>query len=177
MRGNPDWDAIFDGYASTTDYPACTYWRELADHYPQAKVILSTRDADSWFASVHKTILSPESVARFSEGPLAEFMHGAILDPFGERINDAVFMADWFRHWEASVIEALPPERLLVHRSSDGWEPLCAFLDVPVPTEPYPRVNSSEDMLASGGPSRVASNPEEGARGYMDAMKNKAFGS
>jgi hypothetical protein len=40
----------------------------------------------------------------------------------------------------------VPAEKLLVHRSSDGWEPLCEFLGVPVPAEPYPRVNSREEM-------------------------------
>ena len=43
VRGKPDWDAIFEGYQSTTDYPACSYWRELAGYYPEAKVILSVR--------------------------------------------------------------------------------------------------------------------------------------
>ncbi|HEX7236426.1 MAG TPA: sulfotransferase, partial [Gammaproteobacteria bacterium] len=60
VRGKPDWDAVFEGFASTTDYPACTYWRELAAFYPNAKVILTVRDADSWFDSVTETIFSPQ---------------------------------------------------------------------------------------------------------------------
>ena len=51
VAGRPDWDALFEGFQSTTDYPACSYWRELADHYPDAKVILTVRDPDSWFDS------------------------------------------------------------------------------------------------------------------------------
>ena len=60
VRGKPDWDAVFEGFQSTTDYPACTYWRELAAFYPDASLILTVRDADSWFDSVSETIFSPQ---------------------------------------------------------------------------------------------------------------------
>lgn len=179
VRSTPDWDAIFASFASTVDYPACTYWRELAAHYPDAKVILSTRDADGWFDSVHKTIMSPENVARFRQSPMAEFMEGAVLRDFGEQINEREFMTDYFRNWEATVIAALPPERLLVHRSADGWGPLCRFLEVAVPDAPYPRVNTSEDMAGMGMSKKAAGSPEQatdGARGYMEAMRTRAFG-
>ena len=66
MRGKPDWDAVFAGFQSTTDYPACTYWRELSAFYPDAKVILTVRDADSWFDSVSETIFSPKMQGRSS---------------------------------------------------------------------------------------------------------------
>ena len=64
VHGKPNWDALFDGFTSTTDYPACTYWRELADHYPGAKVILTVRDPDSWFDSVSETIFSEQMQGR-----------------------------------------------------------------------------------------------------------------
>ncbi len=178
-RGQPDWDAIFDGYLSTTDYPGCTYWRELAEHYPDAKVVLSTRDPDSWFDSVSNTIFHPDHLAAFNEGEMGEFMRGIIVDVFGDRIADRSYMTDYFRRWEAEVVSALPPERLLVHRAKDGWEPLCAFLGVPVPTQPYPRVNSTEDMHTSERPTEPPT-PEmlEGfARAYIDGAKTRAFGS
>jgi hypothetical protein len=180
VRGSPDWDAIFEGFASTVDYPTCTYWRELAAHYPEAKVILSTRDAESWFHSVSRTIFSPNSLTQTSESPVAEFFKGAVTGAFGDRIDEREFMVDYFRRWEADVIASLPPERLLVHRLGDGWEPLCAFLGVPVPDKPYPRVNTTDDMSASQI-ARKESQPipeqaEAGARGYIDAMRDKAFG-
>ncbi len=58
-KGDPDWDAIFDGFRATTDHPGCNYWRQLADRYPSAKVVLTVRDPDSWFESVSETIYSP----------------------------------------------------------------------------------------------------------------------
>jgi hypothetical protein len=182
VRGAPDWDAIFEGFASTVDYPTCTYWRELAERYPQAKVILSTRAAEGWFDSVHRTIFSPEHIEKIGQGPVSEFMQGAVVGAFADHINDRDFMVDYFHRWEDDVIASLPPERLLVHQLGEGWEPICTFLGVPVPTEPYPRVNTSEDMLGSGITKTDTSpaspdDAEAGMRGYIEAMRTKAFGS
>ncbi|WP_272553015.1 sulfotransferase [Acidovorax sp. NCPPB 3576] len=65
IQGRPDWDAIFDGYAATTDYPGCCFWRELLGHYPQAKVILTVRDAEGWFESVMRRFLLLRDENRF----------------------------------------------------------------------------------------------------------------
>jgi hypothetical protein len=182
VRGNPDWDAIFEGFQSSVDYPTCYFWRQQAVHYPEAKIILSTRDAEGWFESVNKTIMSPQSVASMRAGPFAEFMEGTVLKDFADRTGDREFMVDYFRRWEQSVIDEVAPGRLLVHRPGDGWEPLCAFLGVPVPAEPYPRVNSSDDMLGrdTNVAERLTSTPEQSeaqAREYTEAMRAKAFGS
>jgi hypothetical protein len=40
-----------------------------------------------------------------------------------------------------AVKAAVPADRLLIYEVKDGWGPLCAFLDVPVPAEPFPRTN------------------------------------
>lgn len=45
-EGNADWDAIFNGYSATVDNPGCNYCKELAAYYPEAKVILTIRDAN-----------------------------------------------------------------------------------------------------------------------------------
>ena len=34
------------------------------------------------------------------------------------------------------------PDRLLEWSIDEGWEPLCGFLDKPVPDEPFPHANS-----------------------------------
>ena len=57
-KGNPDWDTIFEGYQSATDYPSCSFWREQMEYFPEAKAILSTRSPESWFESVNSTIMS-----------------------------------------------------------------------------------------------------------------------
>jgi hypothetical protein len=58
--GKPDWDDLFNEYGAAVDYPTCVFWQELADFYPDAKVLLSVRDATSWFESTRETIFSPQ---------------------------------------------------------------------------------------------------------------------
>jgi hypothetical protein len=181
INGRPDWDAIFEGYVSTTDYPACTYWRELSEHYPEAKVVLTVRDADSWFESVNQTIFSEQMQGSLAGTPAEAMMQGAVFAPFGDpkRITDRAFMTDWFERRNQSVIDALPPERLLVYSPKQGWEPLCEFLGVPVPDGPFPRVNSRDELEAvseqEGG---IPPDPEEAerfARDYIEQLRARAF--
>jgi hypothetical protein len=146
-EGNPDWDAIFRDFTSMVDFPGCIFYRELADHFPDAKVLHSTRDPDEWFDSTQATIFSPESPALHAEGPFKRFFEVLFLSRFGDKIHDRQFMTDYFRRHEAEVLASIPQERLLVFRASDGWAPLCSFLGVPIPPEPYPRTNTREAFV------------------------------
>jgi hypothetical protein len=181
VHGKPDWNAVFAGYQSTTDYPACTYWRELAAFYPDAKVILSVRDPDSWFDSVSETIFSPKMLESLAGSPLEAMMQGVIFDELGDGVNDRAFMTEWFTRRNQSVIDALPPERLLVFSPKQGWQPLCEFLDVPVPAVPFPRVNSRDEltqvMEERRGLPRDPETAEQFARAHIDALEAKAFGA
>jgi len=146
-KGNPQWDTIFAGYQSTTDYPGCMFWRELVAKYPDAKVILSTRNPERWFESGAATVFSASHRAMFEGNPMmAEFFKLMVFDDLEDRLGNREKMVEYFNNWNQAVIEQVPAAKLLVHRSSDGWEPLCEFLGVPVPREPYPRVNSREEM-------------------------------
>jgi hypothetical protein len=180
VRGKPSWDAIFEGYQSTTDYPACSYWRELAEYYPEAKVILSVRDPESWFESVSETIFSRQMQGPLEGTPTGAMMKGVIFDALGGRLNDRAFMTNWFTRRNQEVIDTLPPERLLVFSPKEGWGPLCRFLGVPVPNGPFPRVNSRDELgHASEEHGGLPSDPEAAekfARAYIEQLKAKAFG-
>ncbi|CAM3673758.1 sulfotransferase family protein [Paracidovorax anthurii] len=176
IRGTPDWDALFDGYAATVDYPGCCFWRELLDHCPQARVILSVRDPDDWFDSVSETIFSQVRGNPLLGEQGAEISRFLRRD-FGDRIGDRAFMTRYFERWNQAVIEAVPAGRLLVFSAGEGWEPLCRFLGVPVPGVPYPREHARG--AASGGDRRVPSDPAElevRMRGYLDRLSHSAFG-
>ncbi|MGZ3173152.1 MAG: sulfotransferase family protein [Croceibacterium sp.] len=180
IAGKPDWDSIFDGFASTTDYPACTYWRELAEYYPEAKVLLTIRDPDSWFDSVSETIFSPRMQGSLVGSPIGAMMTGVCFDPLGSGdINDRAYMTDWFERRNQEVIDTIPAKRLLVYSPKDGWGPLCAFLGVPVPAEPMPRVNSRDELgSASDEQGGLPADPEQMekfARQYIEQLKLKAF--
>ena len=145
-KGRPDWDAIFAGYQSMVDYPGAHFWRQIAAHYPDAKVLHSVRDPDKWFESTQATIFSPDSPAS-AAGPFAEFF-ASFMGDFGDKLHDRAFMTDYFRRHTENVVQAIPKERLLIYHVGEGWEPLCKFLGVPVPAEPFPSENSRADFIA-----------------------------
>jgi hypothetical protein len=146
--GRPDWERIFDGYAASVDYPGCRYWRELAEFYPAAKVILSVRDAERWFESTQATIFSAQNRGRLQFPELGEFFEESVFSHFGERIHDRDYMVAAFERHNDEVRRAISPERLLVLDVKQGWKPLCDFLGVPEPATPFPRTNSREEMAA-----------------------------
>jgi hypothetical protein len=142
-QGRPDWEAIFAGFQAMVDYPGSLFWRQLIDHYPDAKVIHSTRDADQWFDSTQSTILAPGSLAENPPEHLRAFFE-MLTGDFDGRIHDRAHMTARFRAHEAEVLATAPKERLLVFHVGSGWAPLCAFLGVPIPDAPYPSENSRE---------------------------------
>lgn len=179
-NGKPDWDAVFAGFKSTVDYPSASYWRELADYYPQAKVILTVRDADSWFESVSETIFSDQMQAGLVGSPTGDMMQGVIFAHFGGGdIRDRAFMTDWYERRNQQIIDTIAPERLLVFHPKEGWEPLCKFLGVKVPGEKFPRVNSRDEIQqASEGDQGIQPGPDEAeafGKRYIAELKAKAF--
>jgi hypothetical protein len=158
--GKPDWDAIFGDYQSMVDHPGCAYWRQLMDFYPDAKVLHTVRDPEKWFASTQATIFSPDrpggppGSGGDPDGPMARFF-AQVFGWYGGDIHDRAFMLDFFRRHTEAVVAGVPKERLLVFDVAQGWEPLCAFLGVPVPVTPYPHDNTTEQFrsrMAAGGP-------------------------
>ncbi|UBU09967.1 sulfotransferase family protein [Nonomuraea gerenzanensis] len=155
-----DWDALFAGFRSALDWPASAYWRELAAHYPEAKVILTVRDPGRWYESVSATIFR-SALEQRGRPPLRRrairwlvarrspdfalyprMTRATFVDPvFGGRIDDREHVIEVFERHVAEVRATIPAERLLVFETGDGWEPLCAFLGVPVPDAPYPQAN------------------------------------
>ena len=160
VAGDPDWDAILGGYVSSADWPAARYYRELAERYPEAKVLLSVRSADGWVQSMRDTVwgmyygdsvLHHLSEARtVVDRDWARFV--ALMNHMtwdegtggiaGDTASDAGLAAIMDR-WNAEVIASIPADRLLVWEPAQGWEPLCEFLEVPVPDGPVPRVNDT----------------------------------
>jgi hypothetical protein len=149
-NGRPQWDAIFADYRSAVDYPTAAFWRELAAYYPNAKVIHTQRDPDAWFESTQATIFAPDGgvskALASGEGPMAAFFK-SFAGNFGPHLHDRAFLTDHFRQHNAAVKATIPAERLLIYEAGQGWEPLCRFLGVPVPSEPYPSENSRDEFI------------------------------
>jgi hypothetical protein len=155
--GAYDWDAIFRGYRATVDWPAAAFWRELADHYPDAKILLSLRDPDRWYESVMNTIYPvmkqgpPESAPRILHD-FHEMVYALIFErTFSNRLGDASYAKRVLEEHNQAVIDEIPASRLLVYRAGDGWEPLCRFLGVAVPDEAFPHLNDTAWYRAHTG--------------------------
>lgn len=143
--GLPDWDAAYAGYRSACDWPTAFVWREVAAHYPEAKVILTERDPDAWYDSMAGTIVPAIGRGNDPES-FGEAVIGAKV--FGGRLAERDHAIAVYEAHNAAVRAAFPPERLLVYRVTEGWPPLAAFLGVPVPPEPFPRTNSTAEFQA-----------------------------
>jgi hypothetical protein len=151
-----DWDQVLAGYRATVDWPSAYFWRELAEAYPQAKVILSTRDVEAWYESFGNTILklvgAMDKIAVPHIRATVE-MGGALVGAkvFDGRADDPEHAKAVFRAHAEKVRQTIAPDRLLVFDVREGWEPLCTFLDVPVPDTPFPRLNDAEQFRALVG--------------------------
>lgn len=150
----PDWSALFAGYAAAVDWPTAAFWRELSAEYPRALILLSTRDADAWWKSASDTIF------QISRGePIDDPVFGPQLRMV-TALFDQRFTPDWrdetaakaayLRHND-EVRAGVPPARLLEWHPGDGWGPICAALDLAVPSDPFPHVNSTADFRAMVG--------------------------
>ena len=150
--GRPGFDKIFSGFRSAVDFPVSAHWQDVLDAMPCAKVILSHRDAEDWYGSFSQTIL-PLILDRTAwpdrARPWFELLERIIIGKAlgGRTDRDGVLAA--YRANEAAAREHEAQGRALVFRVRDGWDPLCRFLGVEVPAEPFPRTNARADFFAS----------------------------
>lgn len=163
-RGEPvDWEGFFSGYGVAVDWPACAFYEPLMEAFPGASVILTVRDPGRWYESIFSTIYQ---IRRVSAGPLpvrSAFALAGLFAPgvtgiarladrlvwedtFEGRFEDRAHAIETFRHHNEEVRRRVPPERLLVFDARDGWAPLCAFLGVALPDEPFPHLNEAREM-------------------------------
>jgi hypothetical protein len=148
-----DWRALFSDYVSVVDWPASAFWPQIADVFPDAIILLSVRDADAWWKSASKTIFEIyQRPPKPDDNPGFKAM---LADLFGKTftpdfLDEAAAKAAFDRH-NADARKRVPAKRLVEWRATDGWGPLCAALGVPVPAEPFPVTNTSEQFRARAG--------------------------
>jgi hypothetical protein len=153
-RGEPvDWNALYRGYRASVDWPACNFWEIQLRQFPDARVILTEREPDRWYDSVMNTIYPGSLEAKESEDAavqaFADMAFELIWDgTFHGRVEDREHAIDVYLAHNDYVKKQAPRDRLLVFEAAQGWEPLCRFLGCPVPDEPYPRVNTTQEFLS-----------------------------
>jgi hypothetical protein len=160
-----DWDKVFSGYEGTVDWPGCAFYRELMEAYPDAKVVLSVRDPQEWYESVRASFLRRRDTAA-PKPTLRRTLVFKVLRWVAPSMRNlylmqrkVIFERSFRGHWlekndaiaafekhVKEVKEFVPPERLLVYEVTQGWEPLCEFLGVEVPDEPFPHRNDADEF-------------------------------
>jgi len=163
-RGEPaDWDGVIGEYEAAVDWPACTFYKELMKSYSDAKVILSVRDPERWYESVRNTIfelsvvIPRHPIYRIGYKLVSFFVFrgsgnvdlaGEIIwqGTFDGRFEDKAYAIEVFERHNAEVQRRVPEGRLLVYDVKAGWGPLCEFLGVEEPDEPFPRTNDAAGM-------------------------------
>ena len=146
-----DWEEIFEGYEATLDWPSTAFYKDLADYYPDARVILTVRDPDKWYQSVLNTIYSVgRNMPAWIPGvrKVEEMIDRVVwTGTFGGNFENKDSTIRIFEEHNTAVQQEISAERLLIYRVSEGWEPLCKFLGVPVPDGvEFPRVNTGNSF-------------------------------
>jgi Sulfotransferase domain len=142
--GQTDYAQLFDGYMASVDFPGYPYYKLLMEKYPDAKVILTLRDFESWYESNFNTIWQVQPT-----NDCLEFMHKTYLvKQFDDNFASKEIAEKKFNAHNNEVNEFVPKEQLLVYEVKNGWEPLCSFLDLPIPDESFPHLNKKENFRA-----------------------------
>lgn len=173
QKHNVFWIQAFDGeevdfndvfcvgetrYKATCDWPSSVFWEEQLRQYPQAKVILTKRNSEKWYQSCVETIFAMNPSSPFSAlgtkihswlglraYRMADLQYRMMQRTF-QNIFAKDHMIHCFEKYNEDVIARCPPEKLLVFEVSQGWEPLCKFLQQPIPDVPFPHVNDTDDF-------------------------------
>lgn len=140
----PDLDAMLDGFVAAVDAPMCFYWEELLARHPDARVVLTVRDPDRWvesFQALMRANFQGIWMALFSSRYRA---FAGFSRTMGQRFVGSLRrerLIETFHRHNERVRAVVPADRLLEFEVKQGWAPLCAFLDVPVPDGPFPHLN------------------------------------
>ena len=146
----------FQNYTAAVDNPACAVWRELMIAYPDESFAdPASQGAQAWYESTIDTIYFTENMwqakvleiftpfgrkfARMSRRLVWQRSHKGTMD------DPAKAIAHYNQHIE-DVKAVVPADRLLIYTADQGWEPLCAFVGVPVPDAPFPNVNDRAEI-------------------------------
>lgn len=133
----------FDDVDAVTDAPACSFYRELRERYPELRYILTTRDEDSWWESIKSHINKIHTSADLEHVRYSDQLHAWLFgDSYpNELLYRRRFQEQTFLVWLWNPL----PDRVLtmdIH-AGDKWDKLCPFLGVPEPDTEFPWKNKS----------------------------------
>ncbi|CAO3629789.1 unnamed protein product [Mucor hiemalis] len=154
-RESVDWDKLYKNYNAGVDWPTVTFYKELLNRYPDAKVILTIRSADSWYNSVKNTLhrhslrsdkIDPNHPTYRVARMINTFLFEGLIGDTDRFEQNEMQIKQMFIDHNEEVMKFVPKDQLLVLELGEGWEKLCAFLGKEVPDVPYPILNSTQDF-------------------------------
>lgn len=162
-----DWGGLLGDWQATVDWPGATFWKQIWEAFPKSKVVLTTRNPQDWYESCLNTIYATSTGAAggtLQSGPFSmmpgiiKLSHQLVWEgTFDNRFDDESHAIEVFNRHNRQVEEVVPEDELLVYEIKEGWEPLCDFIEVPVPDAPFPHLNDTTSFRAlSGLPPMVA---------------------
>lgn len=159
-----DWQEVFEPWEATVDWPACRYWRELIDAFPDAPVLLNHRDFEGFYKSCQHTILAVREAGKAGQlkpdanreppSPILQQIIGKLIweGDFQGRFEDKEWVRQMYHDRIETIKREVPSDRLIVWElGTDGWEPLADALGVPVPDEPFPHLHDTNEFRAEFG--------------------------
>lgn len=148
-----DVKALLGDCDAASGQPVAYFPEDILAAYPDALVIVNTREPASWhnsYLTFFHTLTKLRKILWFSPRIRAihRLMKAMVFDGlFAGRIEDKTFAIEQLESLHARVRKLVPPDRILVFPVTAGWQPLCEFLKVPVPGEPFPYENRNEQIV------------------------------
>lgn len=147
-----EWIDFFKSYKATVDWPASAFIPQIYNAFKSSKVIITVRDPEEWYQSAKKTIFLTMANWEKNENIETRDRMGMakkiILDGiFSGKHENKDHCIDVFNKHIDDVSKVVPKENLLVFDVSEGWVPLCEFLNVEVPNGVFPHTNTRANFL------------------------------
>nr|XP_002119646.1 uncharacterized protein LOC100178776 [Ciona intestinalis] len=157
-----DFKRMFEDVDSVTDMPACLYWEEIHQAFPDAKIVFTTREENEWYTSLENQmrsfnenfmykllqLLTPSGrkYYTFSNNLRIALLGQPFPHRFHQRQTNKMLSLMRYRRHNLYVMQKAPKDKLLVYDLKQGWEPLCKFLSVEVPNFPFPHKNKGASV-------------------------------
>jgi hypothetical protein len=149
LENQTNFEAAYEGMQSAVDWPTAAFYKELYQHYPNAKFILTHRSKESWAESFGSTIYKLLSDRENAPAQIQEWLEMVVkvIEKTGFSMGlDFEGLAERYEAHNKAVRDLIPPDQLLMYQVKEGWNPLCKFLKVEAPNTEFPRTNNREEF-------------------------------
>ncbi|XP_076802323.1 uncharacterized protein LOC143446542 [Clavelina lepadiformis] len=159
-----DFRQMYDAVDAITAVPIFHLWEGIHHAFPDAKIVLTPRDEESWYKSWSKQgdelarnklyqlvqILTSTGwrYFKFYQGWMRMVYGLSVKNPFDfSSFKNPTLNKVTFRHNQAYCLQNAPKDKLLVYDVKLGWEPLCTLLGKSIPDKSFPHVNAKGKIM------------------------------